>query len=262
MLAKRFAEIIVLLSIVTSLSTKTLAQNTQDCRTKKDIPLISGHWKDDQTGKEVDITYLPSSPKVVATYSETHNCPNPDEKGKPVPSPIDFEGTAVQRKIEGTIHVCRWRTDNKHPTAYTYATGEVDVKLWMTEDGMGLRGYWNNPDTHKDEDVSFTRLDKPYYPTSKFDIVEAGANAKIYEQPSTESKVSSTPEPGTRLMIYATETDEKGNATWYLVTDLRYSLGRENYGWIRLGQVKCKSSNKTISQGQQSSPAGSTSLVR
>ena len=233
MLAKRFAEILVLLSIVTSLSTKTLSQNTQDCRTKKDIPLISGHWKDNQTGKEVDITYVPSSPKVVATYSETHNCPDPDEKGKPIPLPIDFE-----------------------------ATGEVDVKLWMTEDGMGLRGYWNNPDTHKDEDVSFTRLDKPYYPTSKFDIVEAGANAKIYEQPSTDSKVSSTPEPGTRLMIYATETDEKGNATWYLVTDLRYSLGRENYGWIRLGQVKCKSSNKTISQGQQSSPAGSTTLVR
>src|SRR2546425_617560 len=164
MLAKRFAEILVLLSIVTSLSTKALSQNTQDCRTKKDIPLISGHW--------------------------------------------------------------------------------------------------NNQDTHKDEDISFTRLDKPYYPTSQFDIVEAGANAKIYEQPSTDSKVSSTPEPGTRLMIYATETDEKGNATWYLVTDLRYSLGRENYGWIRLGQVKCKSSNKTISQGQQLSPAGSTTLVR
>src|SRR2546422_166010 len=109
MLAKRFAEIIVLLSIVTSLSTNALAQNTQDCRTKKDIPLISGHWKDDQTGKEVDITQ--QSNKVVATYSETHNCKNPDKEGKPVPLLIDFEGTAVQRKIEGTIHVCRWRTD-------------------------------------------------------------------------------------------------------------------------------------------------------
>src|SRR2546422_7123420 len=79
MLAKRFAEIIVLLSIVTSLSTNALAQNTQDCRTKKDIPLISGHWKDDQTGKEVDITQ--QSNKVVATYSETHNCKNPDKEG-------------------------------------------------------------------------------------------------------------------------------------------------------------------------------------
>ena len=247
--ARRLAEIVFVLSIAASLSTNALAQNTQDCRTKKDIPLFSGHWKDDQTGKEVDITYRGTN-SIVATYSETHNCKSPDEKGNLVPLPIDFEGTPAAKRMEGTIHVCRWKTDDKHPAAYTYKTDEVDVKLWISEDGMSLRGYWNNPDTHRDEDVSLTRLDKPYYPHSEYDIVEAAANAKIYEQPSTDSKVRYTPEPGARLMIYSTETDEKGNATWYLVTDVRRSVGSYNYGWIRLGQVKCgKQSSKPKRDG-------------
>jgi hypothetical protein len=48
-------------------------------------------------------------------------------------------------------------------------------------------------------------------------------------------------------MIYATETDENGTPTWYQVSDLHYSVGYTNFGWIPAGQVRCqKKTNKSV----------------
>src|SRR5712664_3085165 len=104
-----------------------LGQKPQDCRTKEDVPPVTGHWKDDQTGKEVDITALPSSNKIVARYSEVHNCPHPDVNGKPMPLPIDFDGTYTTRKFAGLLHVCSFTADEKHPQSYSTGTNEIDL---------------------------------------------------------------------------------------------------------------------------------------
>jgi hypothetical protein len=221
-----------------------LGQKPQDCRTKEDVPPVSGHWKDDQTGKEVDITELPSSNNILARYSEEHNCPYPDESGKPVPAPVDFDGTYTTKKFAGLIHVCRWKTDDKHPSAYTYKTDKVDLSLSMTDDGLKLQGHWHNPDTSRDEGISLTRLSKPEYPFRKYEHVRAGPNAKIHAQPRADSEVRYTPAAGRMLIIYAIEHDEAGNPTWYQVSDAATSVGSKNYGWIPANQVRCITSAK------------------
>ena len=221
-----------------------LGQKPQDCRTKEDVPPVSGHWKDDQTGKEVDITTIASSDKILARYREQHNCPHPDENGKPVPAPVDFDGTYTTKRFTGLLHVCGWKTDDKHPSPYTYKTYEVDVSLSMTDDGLKLQGHWNNPDTRRDEGISLTRLSKPEYPFRKYEIVRAGPNAKIYAQPRPDSEVSYTPAAGSALRIYAIELDEAGNPTWYQVSDAATSVGHKNYGWIPASQIRCIKSAK------------------
>jgi len=224
-----------------------LGQKPQDCRTKEDVPPVTGHWKDDQTGKEVDISALPSSPNIIARYSQSHNCPYADQNGKPVAAPIDFDGVYTTKKFTGLLHVCRWKTDDKHPNPYTYKTDQVDVSLSMTDDGLKLHGHWNNPDTRRDEDISLTRLSKPEYPFRKYEVVLAAPNAKIHEQPDSSSKVSYTPAAGTRLVIYYIQLDDSGSPTWYQVSDARTSVGSNNYGWIPASQVRCqKKPSRTV----------------
>lgn len=225
------------------------AQNTQDCREKKDVPLFTGHWRDDQTGRELDIAYSkggqyqsldPTSKtdlSVIATYSQPHNCPHPGADGNQVPLPVDFDGTVWGTKFVGVIHVCKWREQNGRK--FTYGTSTTDLKLWMDADGMKMHGYWPNGDTKQDEEMTLTRLDKPEFPMSKYTRVEAAPGAKIYAKPDTTSQVRYMPAAGTKLEIWSIDTDDKGNVTWYLVTDPTRSVGSNNYGWIKLGQVKC-----------------------
>lgn len=250
MLTNQIAKVLAVLTLALGCSVGVLAQKSQDCRTKEDIPPIFGHWKDDQTNKEVDITIKRAADDIIARYSEPHNCPNPDASGNPIPAPVDFEGSYSKRSFEGTIHVCRWKTDDTHSSPYTYKTEEVDLKLGMTDDGLSLHGHWNNPDTHQDEDISLTRLSKPEYPFRKYEVILAAPNARIYEQPDTKSKVRYTPAAGTRLVIYYIQLDDAGNPIWYQVTDARTSVGSNNYGWIPANQVRCqKRANTSRSVG-------------
>ena len=250
MLTIRVAKVLAVVTVAFSSSVGVHGQTPQDCRTKVDVPPVTGHWKDDQTGKEVDITALPSSDKIIARYSEEHHCPYPDENGKRIPAPVDFDGTYTTKKFTGLIHVCRWRTDDKHPSPYTYNTDQVDMSLSMTDDGLKLQGHWSNPDTRRDENISLTRLSKPEHPFRKYEVVLAGPSAKIYEQPDSGSKVRYTPAAGTRLVIYSVQLDDAGSPTWYQVTDARTSVGSNNYGWIPASQVRCqKIANNSKSVG-------------
>ena len=235
----RVAGALVALTVAFTSSVGVKAQKSQDCRTREDIPPVFGHWKDDQTNKEVDIKINRAADDIIARYSEPHNCPHPGADGKPIPSPVDFEGSYSKKSFEGVIHVCRWRTDGEHSSAYTYKTDEVDIRLGMTDDGLTLSGHWKNPDTNQDETISLTRLSQPEYPYRKYEVVLAAPNAKIHEQPADDSKVRYTPAAGTRLVIYYIQLDDDGNPTWYQVTDARFSVGHSNYGWIPAGQVKC-----------------------
>lgn len=232
-------------TFVALVSFAATAQNAQDCREKKDVPFIKGHWKDDQTGYEVDIESRDRLHNTVAIYSKTHNCPHPDKDGKAVPLQTDFEGVTTGLAFVGIINVCRWRdeggvnSEGNPRHTYTYTVDHVDLKLWMSEDGMGLRGFWRNPDTNKDEDITLTRLDKPDFPTAQFTRVTTAPGAKIYAQPDTTSEVRDTPAPGTTLEILSAEKDDNGNVAWYQVDDPSRSTGSHYYGWIRLGEVKC-----------------------
>jgi hypothetical protein len=239
MLTNRVSKVLVVLTIAGTGSVGVVAQKSQDCRTKEDIPPIFGHWKDDQTNKEVDIKIKRAADDIIALYSEPHNCPHPDASGNPVPAPVDFEGSYTTKSFEGLIHVCRWRTDDKHPKPYTYKTDEVDLRLGMTDDGLTLSGHWKNPDTSSDEEMSLTRLSQPEYPFRKYEVILAGPGAKIYEQPDIKSNIRYRPAAGTRLVIYYIQLDDAGSPTWYQVTDARTSLGSNNYGWISANQVRC-----------------------
>jgi hypothetical protein len=235
----RIAKVLAVSTIITTIQVFVVAQKAQDCRTKEDVPTIFGHWKDDQTNKEVDIKPRRAADDIIATYSQAHNCPQPDERGNPVPAPVDFEGSYTTKSFEGLIHVCRWRTDDKHPKPYTFTTDKVDLRLGMTDDGLRLSGYWKNPDTKKDEQISLTRLSQPEYPFRKYEVILAGPSAKIYEQPDTNSKVRYTPAAGTRLVIYYIQLDDAGSPAWYQVTDARTSVGSNNYGWLSANQIRC-----------------------
>lgn len=242
----RIAYVLAILTTITTIQLPVAAQKAQDCRTKEDVPTIFGHWKDDQTNREVDIAPKNGGNDIIANYSQVHNCPQPGESGTPVPLPVDFEGTYTTKLFEGLIKVCRWRTDDKHPSPYTYRIDEVDLRLGMTDDGLKLSGHWMNPDTKKDEDMSLTRLSPAEYPFRKFESILAGPGAKIYEQPDNSSKVRYTPAPGTRLIIYYIQLDDQGNPTWYQVSDARTSVGSNNYGWIPAGQVRCMKKSKPV----------------
>jgi hypothetical protein len=52
MLRTRIAKVLGMLAVLVVSSAGVIAQKGQDCRTKEDVPLVTGHWKDDQTGKK------------------------------------------------------------------------------------------------------------------------------------------------------------------------------------------------------------------
>src|SRR6267142_5454774 len=96
----RIASVLAVLTIITTIAAGVGAQKAQDCRTKEDVPSIFGHWKDDQTNREVDIRPKRAADDIIANYSEAHDCPQPDASGNPVPAPVEFEGSYTTKSFE------------------------------------------------------------------------------------------------------------------------------------------------------------------
>jgi hypothetical protein len=261
MYSTRTAVSFALISLGILSSIGAYAQQVRDCRPKKDFPSLSGHWKDDLNGQEVDITItggdvsesfpLTAAPTVtittfslVATYSSAEQkCKDPDYDGNPVPFQIDFQGNNAgdhPHGIRGSIFWCD--TLKRDGKTYTLGLGSGNIELQESKDGMSLSGHFHG--RNGVESISFTRLSKPPQSHAQV-IVRATAGAKIYQKPSTNSTVKYTPTSGAQLIIEsAVELDANGNPTWYAVSNGGEGRVGVNSGYIPAGKVVCPNPSK------------------
>ncbi len=241
------------------------AQGVRDCRAPEDYPPLAGHWQDDLNGQEVDITSYTFAGdvlhdvtghradiftkgdswkgrpfSVLATYSSKgKTCKNTDRDGNDVPFQIDFKGDSGDQphQIRGTIYWCD--TEKREGQTYTTGIGSGFIALKESKDGMTLSGYFNGRNGR--ESISFTRLSKLEGKKAQV-VVRTRAGAKIYQEPSTDSRVRYTPASGVKVIIVDAKLDADGNATWYAVSNGEGSLGGvggPNSGWIPAGKVIC-----------------------
>jgi hypothetical protein len=253
---------LISLSILSSIG--AYAQQVRDCRPTKDFPSLSGHWKDDLNGQEVDITIPGDLPggdvrttttfssgityqtpfSLVATYSSAEQkCKDPDYDGNPVSFQIDFQGNSgdLPHEILGPIFWCDTKKGDDGKT-YTVGVGSGNIVLQESKDGMSLSGHFHG--RNGVESISFTRLSKPQVSHAQV-VVRATAGAKIYQKPSTNSTVKYTPASGAQLIIEsAVELDANGNPTWYAVSNGGAGRVGVNSGYIPAGKVVCPNPSK------------------
>src|SRR5258706_7955156 len=248
-IARRFTKtrLGIVLVCLSTLAVNILAQKP-DCRPPK--PTLDGVWQDDLNRQKVTIST--GSFRINAPYSTPNKvCRNPDHDGKTVPFQMDFDGDFTGSGIEGSIYWCD--TFTKDGKTYTTGVGTGSIHLHVGKDGNTLSGTFQG--RNGTESISFTNISKEK--EFKQVVVHVTAGAKIYQEPSTTSRIRYTPAAGTKVIIEHAEVDANGNPTWYAVSNGEGHLGGvggPNSGWIPAGKVRCNAPPGPVSQTFMSVP--------
>jgi len=123
-------------------------------------PSLSGRWKDDLNGQQIEITVLLGLGRnghqdtIVAKYATRKTCRNLDGQGNPVPFPIDFEGEYSNGAVTGVIYWCS--TSSEKGRTFTTGIAKGPINLKESDNGMTLNGHFIG--ANGSESISFTRL--------------------------------------------------------------------------------------------------------
>ena len=163
---------------------------------------------------------------------------------------MDFDGNFTGSGVEGYIYWC----DTLTKDGKTHTTGVAHGKIFLkvSKDLKTLSGTFNG--RNGVESISFTNISKD----KKFKQVVARvtAGAKIYQEPSTSSRIRYTPAAGTKIIIEDAQVDANGNPTWYAVSGTTGAgVGGANSGWIPAGKVRCNAPPGPVSQTSRTTRA-------
>lgn len=258
MLSKRILLIVIALCVITLWPFNTIAQQGTDCRKRKEPPKnpldLTGEWMDNSVKLKVKITQdgtaMGEVVNVKAKYLVPYKCAQTSDEGKAVLLDLDFVGRLSQENlgahpaITGAVFICQ---DVRGPKNTLYSERvQGEMTLTVGDDRDSMTGTFEDPGkgTQKISFTRLTRIETPpeYEPQS---VIKTTTTAKIYQEPSSNSRVRYTAPPGTQLIFENsyTKLDVGGNPTWYRVTNGEGSVGLKNTGWIRATQITCSKPN-------------------
>jgi hypothetical protein len=263
--SKRILLAVIALCVITLCTIGTLAQQGTDCRRRKEPTEgsldLTGEWMDNSVNLKVKITQdgtdilsqndIPDKFAIVrAKYLVPYKCAQSSDDGQAVLLDGDFNGQLSKKnlgahpEITGAVFICQ---DVRGPNNTIYSERvQGEMTLTVSQDANSMTGSFEDP-AKGTQNISFTRLSKTetppvYAPQS---VIKTTTTAKIYQEPSIDSRVRYTAPPGTQLIFENsyTKLDADGNPTWYWVTNGEGPEGSKNTGWIQATQITCAKPN-------------------
>ena len=281
MRTKRMLLGVIVVCVATLLSIGAFAQQGTDCRRRKEPPKpgtldLTGEWMDNSVNLKVKITQVGTHPlnetvEVQAVYIDAsskaapYKCAYPSSRYEGHHAVVlndDFTGQLTKQNlgarsmIAGVVSICLSRTDtlsDNNGTTFLPSTTHSEtsssvvqgkLELTISDDGNSMAGTFEDPEKGTQQ-ISFTRIsdnsDKSkYFPAG---VINTTTTAKIYAEPSSDSRVPYTAPPGTRLIFEDVKLDAAGNPTWYKVVNGEGPAYSKNTGWIRATQITCNKPN-------------------
>ena len=229
---------------------------------------MTGEWMDNSVNRKVKITGVGTHPltetvEVRAEYIVPYKCEYPSSSyggHEAVLLNDDFSGQlsklnlGAHSEIVGVVYICQSHTQSVLDNTGTISTNSHTeyyservlgkMTLTVSDDGNSMTGTFEDPEKGS-QSISFTRLSEnpdkdKYYPAG---VIKTTTTVKIYNEPSSDSRIRYTAPSGTQLIFEDVILDDAGNPTWYRVVNGEGPVYSKNTGWIRATQITCNKPN-------------------